>query len=279
MLKEGAFLLEKKGIETPLREARLIAASILGISYEDIYFNVEKTEAPQDFLEKFHAILQRRLAKEPLTKIFGQTHFWDFQFDVNIDTLDPRPETELVVEKVLDFYPQQGSYYRILDLGTGTGCILGTLLKLYPQSIGIGVDLNQRALETAKKNIGSLGVLDRCKLIQGYWTEALIGAFDIIVTNPPYIGSDESLDDSVINYDPAMALFSPCNGLLSYREILEKARWLMHDSSQIFFEIGHKKMAAVNGLLKDHYVILDVARDLQGIERVVIAKKACPREK
>lgn len=257
--------------ENPQREARLLWAHVLQRSYEEIYFTrdlcVGETEE-----KAFEALLQRRLNHEPLSKILGVREFWSLPFRVTADTLDPRPDSETLIEAVLTLFPEKTSPWRILDLGTGTGCLLLSLLHEYPEGWGVGVDRSKAAIQVAQDNAVRLRYVNRSAFVVGDWGTALAGRFDIILSNPPYIDRSEPLPPEVKNYDPDQALYAEEGGLACYRILAEQIPSLMAPGCKIFFEIGVGQMEAVTSLFLESkaFSLVQAVPDLQGHSRCVV---------
>lgn len=210
----------------------------------------------------------------PLSRIVGKREFWSLDFVVNEATLDPRPDSEVLVETVLRHTRlHKLRDFRILDLGTGTGCLMLSLLKELPQAHGVAVDVSARALEAAAQNAHVHGVSDRLQLVQSNWLESVEGSFDIIISNPPYIASDEMthLDDNVKKFDPLQALDGGDDGLEAYRAILAGLHHHMNATSVGFFEIGWQQANQLSQLLNGRgYHVQEVVQDLEKRDRVVV---------
>jgi len=234
-------------VDHPWREARLLVAHILRQSYEDIFF------ADDHFLtdrEKalFDVLLQRRLNHEPLSKIIGYREFWGLRFQVTKDTLDPRPDSETLIEAVLTACPARSQPLHILDLGTGTGCLLLSLLHEYPNARGVGIDISEAAIGIAQQNATRFNLKDRCSFAISHWGDALSGTFDVIISNPPYIANSEPLPLEVRNHDPEMALFAGKDGLNSYRALANQLPRLASPHSKIFLEMGAGQSRAIQAI-------------------------------
>lgn len=254
--------------QNPRREARLLAAHVLCVSYEDIYFNEGRLlNGEEESL--FITLLERRLNHEPLSKILGFREFWSLPFRVTRDTLDPRPDSETLIEAVLTHYPNKEAPLRILDLGTGTGCLLLSLLHEYPQAWGVGVDVSEIASTIAQDNAMRLRLEKRAKFIVGQWGDALSRYFDIIVSNPPYISCQESLPPEVAAYDPALALYAGEDGLAGYRALAEQIPRLANTKAKIFLELGRGQFNDIR-LLFPQYSLLQIKKDLAGNDRCVV---------
>lgn len=205
----------------PMREARLLLAHLLNTSYEMIYISVDRLLTFEEEKE-LEALLDRRSSHEPLSKILGHREFWSLPFRVTADTLDPRPDSETIIESVLKFYPDKTLPLNIIDLGTGSGCLLLSLLHEYPNAWGVGVDDQEAAACIAQENAKSLNLNHRSSFLVGNWGDALANRFDVIVSNPPYIATTESLPPEVANYDPASALYGGADGLDCYRALAKQ---------------------------------------------------------
>ena len=190
-LEHAAFALTEAGIDEPRRRARALLAAALDLSAAEIFAYPERllTSTQQ---ARVSVMLDRMLAHEPLSRIIGRREFWGLEFRLSADTLDPRPESETIVEAVLARLPERDRPYRFLDLGTGTGCLLLALLSEYPAASGIGIDIAPGAARTARDNAERLGIGGRAQFAVGSWAAALTGRFDAVVANPPYI---ERADD------------------------------------------------------------------------------------
>lgn len=251
----------------PRREARLLIAHVLRTSYEDVFFADDRLLTEEEE-RTFKALLQRRLNHEPISKIMEYREFWSLPFRVTANTLDPRPDSEIIVESVLASYKDKAQHLRILDLGTGTGCLLLSLLHEYPNAWGVGVDRSEAASSIAQENAIRLGLENRCAFIVGHWGEALASSFDIIVSNPPYIGRNETLPPEVA-YDPEIALFAGEDGLSCYRALADQIPRLATPESKIFLEMGDGQFDAINTIFSFAFH-MRIAHDLNKKERCFI---------
>ncbi|MDB2611053.1 peptide chain release factor N(5)-glutamine methyltransferase, partial [Amylibacter sp.] len=179
-------------------------------------------EISEDSYVFFKTLLEKRLKFQPISQIIGQRYFWKSKFLVTSDVLDPRPDTETLIEHTLSL----GKFNRILDLGTGSGCILLSLLNEYKEAIGIGIDISKKALNVAKKNADLLNLKHRASFKLGNWCENIEGKFDLIVSNPPYISEYEmtNLSKDVLDWEPRIALTPEGDGLEAYKYILNGAK-------------------------------------------------------
>ena len=262
------------GIDNPRLDARVLLAHALAISPSDLIF--ETTNIPPEALAKFESAIARRTNREPLAYITGEKEFWSLPFAVGPGVLIPRPETETVIEEAQKLFPQKNTPLRILDLGTGSGILLLTLLHLYPNARGTGVDASPDALHWAKKNAASLGLESRAALEQRNWDEGIEQAFDLIVSNPPYIARDALAQlEPELSFEPRTALDGGPDGLDAYRALAPILLRRAAPGGAILLEIGADQGASVPAILEAAGLLIGhVANDLAGHPRVVVAKKA-----
>lgn len=257
--------LKAAGIENPELEARIFLKEYSGASDADILTG----NIPSFDETKLEDAITRRLAGEPVGRIIGYREFWGRKFYLSPATLEPRPDTETLIEAVLE---DKLKPKRILDLGTGTGCILLTLLHEIPESVGVGVDLSLEACETARGNAEKQGIENRVSFINGSWADSFKGQFDLIVSNPPYIPSEtvENLDRNVRDFDPRLALDGGKDGVDPYRNLLRTLKNLLAPGGRIFFEIGIHQVPDLQRLIDNNDATLErIYKDLGGIERVL----------
>ena len=274
LLDDAAARLKRAGVEHPWREARLLLAEATGTSVSSIMAWPERTVSP-DHEALFARWLGRRLEQEPVSRILGRREFWSLPFIVTPATLDPRPDSETLIEAVRAAFPDPAPAYRIADFGTGTGCLLLALLSEYPNAYGLGIDRSAAAARVAQANAEALGIAPRAGIIVGDWDAPIKGGFDIIIANPPYIPSKEitSLMPAVRDYDPLSALDGGDDGLDPYRVLCHAARRLLSPGGAVFFEVGQDQDKDVAALLRAVGLEnCDTRRDLAGIARVVSAK-------
>lgn len=271
LLKELKAELEEAGVDTPVADARLLVQHALGIRHEDILMNPKMiVENSKCFALRMAA--DRRKAREPVSRIVGKRAFWKSEFKVSRETLDPRHDSETIIEAALKLPKPQ----TILDLGTGTGCLLLSLLKEWPEATGTGVDISAGAVATATENAADLGLSPRVTLTVTDWDAfAPAAPFDMVVSNPPYIAEHEiqALDPEVRQYDPMTALVGGRDGLEAYRGIIGHLKKWLKKGGWVLFEIGYRQAEDVKGLLANSgFVMIQVVPDLAGNDRVVLAK-------
>lgn len=255
-----------KASDTPTLDARLLLQAAAGLSREDLILGPDRPLTPEqsDLFERFIA---RRERNEPVSRILGQREFFGRVFRVTPATLDPRPDTETIIDAAL---PLIGKAARLLDLGTGTGAIAITLLAERPDSTGVATDLSPAALEVAGENARALGVADRLALLQGSWFAPVSGRFDIILSNPPYIPAGEiaGLSPDVRNFDPSLALVGGTDGLDPYRIIASGAAAHLAAGGHVLVEIGAGQAEDVAAIFVGHgFRPAGRHRDLGGHER------------
>ncbi|WP_210321316.1 peptide chain release factor N(5)-glutamine methyltransferase [Devosia beringensis] len=264
-------MLSRLGFETAALDAKLLTQHGLGLGALDLAMRENQDVDPAG-AERVAALLQRRLAGESVARIIGEREFYGLAFSLNAATLEPRPDTELLVDLALGMMPAGG---RLLDLGTGTGCISIAMLAHMDDISAVAVDLSALALEAARDNAARHGVADRLTLLEGSWFDPLAPQrFDIVVSNPPYITSAvvETLTPEVKDFDPRLALDGGPDGLAPYRILAREADAWLTEGGRLLVEIGHDQGAAVSGLfLEAGFEDVSVHRDLAGLDRVVVA--------
>jgi release factor glutamine methyltransferase len=260
-----AALARAKLVISPL-DARLLLQHVLACSHADLILR-ENDPLAEEKERHFFELVERRLAQEPVTKILGEREFYGRMFHVTPDVLDPRGDTETIVDVCLERKAQ-----RVLDLGVGSGAILLTLLSEWPDATGVGVDISNAALAIAEHNATTLGVHTRSEFVQSRWFEKLLGQFDLIVSNPPYISSADitALERDVRDYDPLLALDGGVDGLDCYRAIAARASTFLSQSGRIVLEIGWGQQDDVVEIFTTQGFRCDAKRaDLSGIVRAL----------
>lgn len=265
-------MLAEKGVGTASLDAKLLVGQALG--FDALQLATRERELVSTLLaSEVAALMQRRLTGESVARIIGHKEFYGLEFGLNEATLEPRPDTELLVDLALKALPKGG---RFVDLGTGSGCIPIAVLANRRDASGVATDINPRALEIARRNAERNGVSDRLLFSQGDWFEAMGSEdrFDLVVSNPPYISSEvvETLEPEVREFDPRLALDGGLDGLGPYRIIAaEAANWL-RPGGKVLVEIGYDQGAAVSALFAEAgFGRISVEKDLAGLDRVVSA--------
>lgn len=256
--------------DTPRLDAELLLAHALGLSRNALLLGQRDLDVPDDFA----ALVDRRLAGEPVAYITGVRDFWTISLHVAPDVLIPRPDTETLIEAAVDHF-RGAAPEQILDLGTGSGALLLAALDQWPRARGVGVDISSAALSIAQGNADRLGLADRASFRQGNWAEGLVGRFDLILANPPYIARHAALAGDVL-HEPEGALFAGTEGLDDYRRIAPMLPGLLAQGGMAAIEIGHDQRESVSALLAEQGLSVAVRRDLAGHDRCLVATPARP---
>ena len=261
-------------VENSNLDAKIIFKHILSVDNEQFEL-CKKNEISNQITKSYFELIDRRIKREPIAYITNKQSFWNDEFKVTKDTLIPRPETELILENVLSYFPDKKIDLNIADLGTGSGCIIISLLQEYINASGIGIDISKEAIKIANENKKLLKNHERLKLLEEDYAEYNLNGFDIIVSNPPYI-SQNSLDiqKDVYDYEPHLALFSKNNGIDAYNKIISNLASRIDKNFFLFLEIGLGQASEVTKLLKNNgFTEILTKADLANIPRCVIAKK------
>jgi release factor glutamine methyltransferase len=275
LVSEAAAALVAIGFREPRRHARRLVASALAISQSDLFGHPEKA-LDEAQIHRVRMVLGRMVEGEPLSRILERREFWGLEFILSVATLDPRPETETLVEVVLERCPGGQASLCFLDLGTGTGCLLVALLREFPSAIGVGLDIAEAAVRTAARNAVAHGCADRASFLVGDWGAALSRRFDVIVTNPPYIARAALplLPRDVACHDPLRALDGGEDGLEAYRRIAEDLPALLAAGGIFVAELGVGQASKVVEILEGNGLAVDgVEKDLAGVVRCLIARR------
>lgn len=271
-LAEGAALLRAAGIESARLDARVLLAAAMQVSPDEVFTG---RELHQDEHERFDALLARRASREPLAYITGQKEFWSLSFAVGPGVLIPRPETETLVEAALKRFDSQQPL-RVLDIGTGSGCLLMSFLCERPRAAGIGIDTSEAALAWARRNATSLGAAQRCGLELAD-REPAGGAFDVVLVNPPYLteAEFETSEPEIRLWEPRSALAAGEDGLDAIRLLGPVLARRLAETGRAFVEVGMGQVAAAAEILtRAGLDVSEVIADLSGIPRCLIAGRA-----
>jgi release factor glutamine methyltransferase len=261
------------GIESAALDARILICAALAIDHAVL---VRDPDLPiGDAAQTLDAFARRRIAREPVSRIVGRREFFGETYVIDPSVLDPRPDTECLVEAVLEaMAPRKHEALRILDLGVGSGAILGALLSQFKQATGIGIDLSPKACLRARANLSKMGLAERASIVAGHWMMPIEGRFDMIVSNPPYIVSAHiaGLDADVRDYDPHLALDGGADGLCAYRDIVSALPRHLAPNGLAGFEFGEGQLATIETILwRAGLKPIGSKSDLAGRERVVLA--------
>jgi len=271
IIKAGSSLLRGKKISSYNLDSELLLSKTLKISREEVLINLDKKINKKNILQ-FKRYLKRRSKNEPMAYILGEKEFWSKNFEVNRGTLIPRPETELLVEKLIQLY--KGKKITILDIGTGSGCIILSLLSDLNNSVGTAVDISKKAILSAKKNAIKHKLLNKIKFLNRSFENVYGAKFDLIVSNPPYIDRNEirNLSDDIKKYEPRMALDGGNDGLDQIKKVIYKARNILKLNGTLALEIGNgqdKKVSKI--LINNNFRIKKLIKDYKNNIRCIIA--------
>jgi len=259
IIRNASQILKKNDIDSHELDAQIILSDIMGIKREKFITNKE-IYITKNIIKKYYAAIKRRIKREPVAYIIGKKEFWSENFLVNRATLVPRPETELLIYKAINFF--KGKKINILDIGTGSGCVLLSVLKELSLSRGIGIDISAKAIEMAKINSSRLNLSSRTKFKVIDLNKFNMGKYDLIVSNPPYIPKKDikNLSKDIIRYEPIKALDGGIDGLDLIKKVIYKSSLLLKKNGMFALEIGFNQYKKVSSLLKK-YRFREISRE------------------
>jgi release factor glutamine methyltransferase len=275
LLKEAASRLAEAGIDGAAREARLLLQAAADIPVSTQIAFPERRIDPAA-LSGFAELVARRTRREPMAHILGRREFWSLTFKVTADTLDPRPDSETLVHAVLDQVPDRSAPLQLVDFGTGTGCLLLSLLRELPNAMGLAIDASAGALAVAGENARTLGLAERASFRQGNWDDGIDPAFDLVLSNPPYIPSGDiaALQPEVASFEPRLALDGGADGLEAYRCLAPAAARLLAPDGLAAFEVGSGQANSVIAIGRAAGLRhIATASDLGAMQRCVLFRK------
>lgn len=265
-------LFKETGIPSFSLDAELLLAHTLDKSREFVLGRPEY-ELSEDAVARYEGFIKRRQNREPVAKIIGKKEFWSREFSVNSSTLDPRPDSETIIEAVLELYPDRNSEFKVIDFGTGSGCLLLTILAEYPNSLGVGVDVERDTLDMAISNAAKLGLAKRSEFILNNWAEGMEGQFELIISNPPYIKNSDikELEPEVSAHEPYKALAGGEDGLDCYRLLAPQMKNLLKQNGHLIFEFGMGQENCVREICElSGFSFVSFKNDLAGIPRCIV---------
>ncbi len=273
-IREGAVRLAAASVDEPRREARLLLAHAMGIAYDRLTVHPEQTLGDTS---GYFRLVEKRAAQVPLSRIVGKREFWGLDLCVTDHTFDPRPDSEVLVDAALGVIVERDAALRVADLGTGTGCLLLALLCELQNATGLGIDRSPATVKAAALNAERLGLASRAYFIASDWGRPVVGAFDLIVSNPPYIATAAigCLGPDVRLHEPRLALDGGEDGLAAYRDLAPDLVRLLAPQGHAVVEVGIDQAASVQGLLQA--VGLEVTAtqlDLSGVQRCLVCRLA-----
>ena len=271
LINIGSNLLKEKNIQSHILDSEILLSKTLNKSREDILINLEEKINEKDIF-KYKNYIDRRIKNEPIAYILEEKEFWSKKFKVNKNTLIPRPETELLVNKLSEIFKEKKM--SILDIGTGSGCIILSLLDELKSSTGIGIDISKEAVSIAKINGLRLNLLNRVKFLNKSVSSIFNKKFDLIVSNPPYIESKDmkNLSEDIRRYEPRLALDGGNDGLDLIKKVIYKSKSILKTKGTLALEIGNEQIKKVSKILFDNnFRIKHVINDYKNNVRCVIA--------
>jgi len=273
--------LTEKSIDSPRLSAELLISYVAGLKRIELYTQFDK-QVPQQQLDQLHDLVKRAGLHEPVAYLTGKTEFYSLELDITSDCLIPRPETELLVQRAIEFLRTRSGIQYICDLCTGSGCIAVAIAKNFPDARVTATDISSVALDVAALNVEKHQLEEQIKLLCGDLFEPVIqqldvSQFDLIVCNPPYVSTTEykKLEKNIKDYEPRIALFAGDDGLDIYRRIIEKADQFLKPDAVLMLEIGYAQGFAVMELLKQTgaFTEINIEKDLHDNDRVVTTRK------
>ena len=251
IIEKASKILKKNNIQSHELDAQLLLSNIMNVKREYLIIN-NKLNISEKIMGKYDLAIKRRIKREPVAYITGKKEFWSDNYLVSRGTLIPRPETELLIYKIINFF--KNKKINILDIGTGTGCILLSILKELNFARGIGIDISSKAIKIAEVNSKNLKLSNRSKFKVANLDKFNLGKYDLIVSNPPYIPSKDikNLSKDIINYEPLKALNGGCDGLDLIKKVIYKSNELLKKDGLLALEIGHSQYQKVSYILKSN---------------------------
>lgn len=275
LLRSAARRLTAAGVDTAQLDARHLLAFVLGKRFSEVGASIAVELTPEQ-AASFDRLLERRATREPLQRLLGHWEFWSLELQMGEAGLIPRPDSETLIEAVLARRSDRSLPLRVLDLGTGTGCLLLAVLSEYPKASGLGIDIAPEAVALATGNAARLGLEDRASFRQGDWAFGIEERFDLVLSNPPYIPSNDiaGLEPEVARFEPLLALDGGVDGLDAYCRIAAALPTLLAPDGLAVLELGAGQASAVAGCLeKAGLRVVELRPDLSGVPRAILAEK------
>ena len=273
-LNEGTNALHKNNIINPQLDSEILLSSSIQKDKKHIILN-PKEPLNLSQLEKFQSLIERRKKGEPIAYLINKKEFWKYEFYVNKDVLIPRPDTEVIIEEVLKIYTEK-SQSQVLDIGTGSGCILLSIIKERPNLYGTGIDISKKSINVSKINAKKLNLTNRVKFIHSSVDNFNIGKYDLVVSNPPYIEltSLKYLEKDIVNFEPKLALSGGFDGFSKIKKVISKASTLIKKNGKFILEIGFNQKNRVKKILKEKgFYINKTIKDYGKNDRCIISTK------
>ena len=269
-------ILYSNGDSISVFEKKLLLSHVLGLSNEKLNLTQSEKVDEKD-IKNFEQLINRRKNSEPIAYLTNIKSFWKNDFYVDQSVLIPRSDSELLIESVIEYFPDLTKTYNFLDLGSGSGCLIISLLNEYLLSVGTGVEIDKEAIKVSEKNKEFLLNKDRLKFLERDFSNYDTSSFDIIISNPPYIPFEEKKDimKEVRNYEPSKALFADEKGLYFYRKIIENLSKHLKRKQFLFLEVGINQPDGVVKILKNNnFNVVSIKKDISNIPRCIIAERS-----
>ena len=274
LIHHGSRILKKNDIISYSLDSEILMSKAIQRDRGYIMLNLNK-KVDKKISNYFKDLIFQRSTHKPIAYILGKKSFWNYEFNISSDVLIPRPDTEIVVEKVLEITKNK-SKQKILDIGTGSGCILLTILKEKPNFYGTGIDISKKCIDITRINAIKLGVYDRLKLIKSDIDNFNYGKYDLIISNPPYIKKTDLkyLEKDVVNFEPILALNGGLKGLSEIRKVINKASKLIKTRGKLVLEIAFNQKYEIKKILNEKgFYINSVAKDYADNDRCIVSTK------
>ena len=274
ILNKGIKILKENKIANPQLDSEILLSNSINRDKKYIILNPQEILNP-DQSKKFNSLIERRIKREPVAYLINKKEFWKDEFFVNKGVLIPRPDTEIIIEQVLKIYSKD-SQLQALDIGTGSGCILLSILKERPNFYGTGIDISKKSINVSKLNAKQLNLTTRVKFFHSSVDNFKIGKYDLIVSNPPYIKlfNLRYLEKDVINFEPWLALSGGFDGFSEIRKVISKAKTLIKKNGKFILEIGFNQKNKVKQILKNEgFYVNKAIKDYGNNDRCIISTK------
>ena len=273
-IKEAYLDLKHNNIKSALLDSEILMSKVLNEKRSEVLLNSERLLSKQDYTY-FRKLISSRLVNKPIAYLTGKKFFWKYEFELNDKVLIPRPDTEVIIDQVLNIYKNKTNI-NFLEVGVGSGCIILSILKEKKSFVAKGIDLSKDCIKICKKNAIKLKVQDRLKLFKSDIDNFRFGKYDLIISNPPYVKRQDfkKLDKDVYNYEPKIALDGGLDGLSKIRKIVEKSSELIKLNGKLIIEIAHDQKKMVENILRYNGFLIDkVVKDLGRNDRCIIGTK------
>ena len=273
-LNEGINILQKNKIPNPQLDGQILLSNLIKKDKKHIILN-PKELLNSEQLDKFKSLIERRKKGEPIAYLINKKEFWKNEFFVNKDVLIPRPDTELIIEQVLKIYSKD-EQLQVLDIGTGSGCIILSILKERPNFYGTGIDISKKSINVSKFNANKLHLTNRTKFIHSSVDNFKIGKYDLVVSNPPYIKllNLKYLEKDIVNFEPKLALSGGFDGFSEIRKVINKTSNLIKKNGKFILEIGFNQKNRVKEILKkEGFYVNKAIKDYGNNDRCIVSTK------